>query len=286
VPSPGVLASRIPFIDDITQAAYVRVSGNDWEATNYLGIVNIVLVVWLLLSGSWRQRPVVLYAVCGAVFFGILASGARLHVLGHKFLILPEAVMEKLPFFDNVRTPGRAVVFVYLFLAVLVGIAVDVLWQRRRSLRRGVFIVGVIAVVIVLDFMPTGLESAVLECSPGFAILRDDPEPGFGVMNLPRDTRADPYAEPYMAEMACHGRPIAEVYVSRMPPNTVLKDIDSDDLARQRQQLIGDRIKYIVLHRAFPYRETWQKSDETVERYTEAYRPVYMDNDIVILRVY
>jgi hypothetical protein len=287
IPAPIVLSSRVPIISDIAQYVYARVTGNPWEATNYLGIANFALVAWLFVSRGWRGRPIVPYAVIAAGVFIVLASGARLHFVGHEFLILPEAVMSRLPFFNNVRTPGRAVVLVYLFISVMVAVAVDLLWTRLRLRRFGVVVLVLMVMAIIVDFAPSRLEATSVFCSPGFAILRNDPEPRFGVLNLPHGGREPGVnSEAYMVEATCHGRPIVEVMISRNASDLVVDHIRMDDLNMQRQQLITNHVKYIVLHRESPHLLEWQSSDGPLAQYEKTYHKVYSDSTIDILQVY
>jgi hypothetical protein len=287
IPAPTVLSSRLPIISDITRYVYARVTGNLWEATNYLGIANLVLVAWLFVARAWRRRPIVPYAVIAAGVFIVLASGARLHLVGHESLILPEAVMSRLPFFNNIRTPGRAVVLVYLFLSVMVAVAVDLLWTRLRLHRFCFAVLALVIIAIIMDFAPIGLEATSVSCSPGFAILHNDPEPRFGVLNLPHGGRYPGVNnEVYMMEATCHGRPIVEVVIARSSTDLVVDHIRTDDLEMQRQQLLTNHVKYIVLHRTSPHLLEWQSSDGPLAQYEKIYHRVYSDSTIDILQVY
>ena len=97
--------------------------------------------------------------------FCVLASGATLHVLGIPTIPMPDALLSELPFFANVRTPSRAIVFVYLFLAIGIGHATSLAWQHRhrRPVRWGLVAA---AALMVLDFYPFHLEITPVSCAP------------------------------------------------------------------------------------------------------------------------
>ena len=163
---------------------YSRLTGNVWEATVYLGWVNIAVLAWLFFTARHKHSELLTYVLCGMGLFCIFASGAFLHILGHNIIPMPSIVLAKLPFFKNVRTPSRAIVFVYLFLAIGVGYAAAWAWANPPR-RIGRWVVAVAAVMIMLDFFPTRrLPMTPLVCSPGFAVIRNDPEKDFGVLDL------------------------------------------------------------------------------------------------------
>ena len=98
-------------------------------------------------------------------------------------IYLPDAILDKLPFFENVRAPSRIIAFVYLFLAIGVGFAVATALRERRRVWQTA--AAVAAVLIVLDFYPAQLTTTPVTCARGLTVLKTDPERGFGVFNLP-----------------------------------------------------------------------------------------------------
>src|SRR5215472_3267371 len=91
------------------EPAYRRLTGNAWEATVYLGIVNLGVLVWAWLRSEGRERQVFAYFLAGMGCFAVIASGDELHVLGHRLFAMPGAILSGLPFLANVRTPSRAI---------------------------------------------------------------------------------------------------------------------------------------------------------------------------------
>jgi hypothetical protein len=107
---------KFHILSTLANGIYRRLTGNVWEATVYLGLVNLAVIALLCLVAKKNDKQLLLYALSGMVLFCVFASGDWLHLLGHKTIPMPDLVLSKLPFFRNVRTPSRAIVFVYLFL--------------------------------------------------------------------------------------------------------------------------------------------------------------------------
>src|SRR5262249_30125564 len=164
----------VHLLGDLTRQVYSRLTGNLWEATVYLGLANLVVMAWLCLCAKQKDRKLLTYVLSGMAVFCVLASGDSLHVLGQRTIALPNALLSELPFFANVRTPSRAIVFVYLFLAIGLGHAVSLIWERRHRppVRWGLVAVSAL---MVLDFYPLHLATTPVSCPPGLALIRDDP---------------------------------------------------------------------------------------------------------------
>jgi len=272
----------------LADGIYRRLGGNEWEATVYLGFINIAALAWLYCAARGNDARLLIYVLCGMAVFCILASGNSLHVLGHRTIPMPDAALSELPFFRNVRTPSRAIVFVYLFLAVGVGLAFALArrrWQRPMA-RCGM---AAAATVIVLDFFPAhGLAMTPVTCSSGLAVVRDDPEQGFGVLTLPSGRRAGHFWDNFhMMQQTCHSRPIAQGNTSRDVVVSLRDHLEIRDLKAQRLQLAASKVKYIVVYRdrtGLPFH--WNAVDGPEEQYPSTYPVVYDGPDLMVLSVY
>ncbi|HEY3785390.1 MAG TPA: hypothetical protein VGL55_08930 [Steroidobacteraceae bacterium] len=276
-------------LGDLSRGIYARILGsNEWEATVYLGLVNLLALAWLAVRGSLAERRLLLYVLCGMLVFCIFASGDSLHVLRHRVMPMPDVLLSQLPFFRNVRTPARAIVFVYLFLGIGVGCAAALAWSRpARS--ASYWLAMAAAALIVLDFYPAReLPSTALVCSPGLRVIRDDPEKGFGVLDLPRGQPVDYYAgNLFMFQQACHGRPIAEGNTSRNVAVSLRDHLQTGDLDAQREQLARARVKYIVINqRPMGIEMPWYPADGQEAQYLATYPVVYAGPELTVLRVY
>jgi hypothetical protein len=266
----------------LSHSLYRRLTGYPWEATVYLGLVNLAVLGWLCVRTGLARNSLTFYVIFGMAVFATLASGEALHVAGTVTpLHMPDAALDKLPFFANVRSPSRAIVFVYLFLAIGIGHAAATALQSRGTAWR--FYVAVAMALIVLDFYPFNLSATPIACPKGLAVLQADPEHGFGVLNLPFG-----YAEEdsYMLEQTCHGRPIVGGATSREMGITLANRLWLNDLARQRRQLEKAHVKYIMLHRPVGGFYRWSNDLAPVAQFLKTYRVVYDGPDMTVLRVY
>ena len=276
-------------LHNVTGFVYARATGFPWETTVYLGIVNIAALVW-----CWFQRPHsshLPYVLAGMATFLVIASGDSLHVLGRALLPMPDALLSSLPFFANVRTPARAAVFVYLFLAIGVGLAASTAWSQSRTLILKVACIGV-AMLAVLDLFPFGLALTPASCAPGWTQIRADPSRDFGVLMLPLGVSArgpGPLGGRYynqdeymFQQAACHGRPIVQGISSRVAHASLIDELDVRDFHKQHRQLMNARVKYIVYDRSF----VWDPRDGPGALYRHEYPAVYDRDDMTIFRVY
>jgi hypothetical protein len=132
--------------------------------------------------------------------------------------------------------------------------------------------------LIVLDFYPLHLAMTPVSCPPELALIRDDPERDFGILNLPSGYIAD---NVYMLQQTCHSRPIVRGQISRHVVDTLRDRLETQNLQTQRQQLAAAKIKYIVISPFF-----WLPKDGQQADYSRTYPIVYSGSDLTILRVY
>ena len=275
----------------LADGVYQRVSGNEWEATVYLGVVNLEVLACLCLAARGRDARLLIYVLCGMATFCIFASGDSLHVLGHSIIPMPDAALSKLPFFRNVRSPSRAIVFVYIFLAIGIGQAAALAWRHRQR-PMVPWGMAAVAALLVLDFFPArGLGMTPVTCSRGLAVIRDDPEKGFGVLDLPRGAVPGGISTEesfYMLQQAaCHSRPIVQGITSRNVVTSLQDHLESRDLKAQQRLLAAAKVKYIVINRVnmgLPFH--WYPEDGPKDLYPLTYPVVYDGSDLTVLRVY
>jgi hypothetical protein len=275
-------------LSELTERVYSRLTGNPWESTVYLGLVNLALLAWALFYISkkrpqmfWEKR-LFIYVVSGMAVFGVLASGASLHILGHSTIPMPDRWLDQLPISRNIRTSSRAIVFVYLFLALGIGQAYMLMLRQGNAIRiRRLMALGV-AGLMVLDFYPAHLSATALLCSPGFSMIREDPQQSLGILTLPDGYVSNNKA---MMQQFCHGRPIVGGNVAREVTRTLRNHLVTADLELQREELVANRIKYIVMMNVAKDR-LFEWGDISIKDYFILYPTLYEDNDIVILQVY
>ena len=279
----------------LADGLYSRFTGNAWEATVYLGLANMLLLGWACLTRRARHAPVLSYALWGIAVFCILACGSRLHVVGQETIPLPGVALSGLPFASIMQAPSRVIVLAYLFLAVAIAESARLLWQQERLARAAV--VGLMA-LIVADHIPTRtLAMTPVACPAALEVIREDPETGFGVLDLPPHG----YVERnfYMLQQACHGRPIVLGNTSRHMADTLGDRLDTWNVEAQRNQLLAAKVKYIVLRPQVviatasateqpeeSLQFAWRREDAPTSQYGSVYTIVHDGPDLAIFRVY
>jgi hypothetical protein len=255
---------------------YAAMTSNAWEGAVYLGLVNVAILSWALTRKG--EKRLLYYALGGMAFFAIIACGETLHVGGAVTPIhLPGVILSKLPFFANVRTPARAMVFVHLFLALALAWATVAAW--RASLPRSAL--ALVAALMLLDFLPVNLATTPAACPPALETIARDPE-RVGVLDLPSG-----YAEgnAYMMLSACHGHPIVQGITSRFLGGALMDHLPPEPEA-QKQALATARVKYVVLHKKHGSLFAWHAGDGPLSDYAHVYQPVQDGPDMTVLRVY
>ena len=256
--------------------AFARLSGNPWESAIYLGVINLVVVIWYR-AATWRKgEPVLVYALCGMATFCVFAAGETLHIFGTDFTAvhLPDIVLSKIPFVANVRTPERAVIIVFLFLSIAVGRALSSVPPR---------VLAGLALLILADFWPANLATTEIPCAPALDAIAHDRSVGFGVLSLPSGYIEGNF---YMSEQTCHGKPIVQGNVSRIMRQSLIDDLDTSDLNRQRDQLVRAHVKYIVLERARDGLFNWPAAGALPDAYLKTYPTAARSAYITVLKVY
>jgi len=268
-------------LGDLTRPIHSRFAGNPWEATVYLGLVNMGLLLWVFSKKQTRQIENLPFCLWGIFFFMLLSGGAFLHILGKStYIPLPTALLQFLPLIRNVRTPSRAIVFVYLFLGIAISLILSSETFRATQNKGRARVFWFIALLIFVDFYPTHRESTRVSCPPAYRILQEDPEKDFGIIDLPKG-----YIEGnhYMMYQTFHQRPIVNASISRSLKKTFSEELNLVDLQYQKDQLIQNKVKYIIIHKQLNQNSEYRIP---IGKYQEYYQTLYFDEENVVLRVY
>ena len=265
-----------------------RLSGNAWEMSVYLGWVNIALLVWSLMTRDAFKIKGYIFSIAVMAVFMLLAMGEKPHVLGKSVDVqmLPTVFLEHLPLLRNLRTPSRAVVYVYLFLGIASGLMIKHLffgsegcppvWRTTHRLRT--LILVALSTLIFIDFYPANLASTKIECPPAYSEIVRDPTPTFGILDLPTGYVNGNF---YMAYQICHHRPIVNAIISRKLEATLSDRLEERSSARQKDALTSNQVKYIVVHKGL-----LQTNDFDVAEYKSFYQTIYEDQQSIVFKVY
>lgn len=239
------------------------------ESTAWFGVAAIALA---LATRAFSRLPAEarLWRVTALVFL-IWSLGPYLRVFGENTgLYLPVALLRLVPIANNIRIPGRAVVMVYLSVAMLLALAIATLPLFRTRWR-----VAAVAGLIAIDFAAAPLPLVPLPQTRVYQRLAQMP-PG-AVLELPMGIRdgfgwhgALDHWTLYFQTI--HGKPLVGGFVARMPaslehgylesplfgPLLALSEgaspVDGDDSLRRNgpAMLAGEDIRYVVLSRQAP----------------------------------
>ena len=271
-------------LNTFTEGINSHFSGNAWEMTVYLGIINIGLILWWLMKKQ-KSYPIqgLGYHLWGMIIFMLFAGGSFLHIYGETTPIpLPTFLTQFIPFFRNVRTPSRAIVFSYLFLSI----AIAMITSKNMSLiggRRGIIFFAAVSALVFADFYPSGILLTKVDCPQAYEIIkRDTDSRTFGILDVPRG-----YIENnrYMMYQVCHGRPIVEASISRKLSLTLDDALEMKDLLVQRKQLMDRRVKYVIVHKDLN-KAILPELRISVDAYVRQYPVVYSDSSEIVMRVY
>jgi hypothetical protein len=198
--------------------AYARFGIDAMEQTAWMAPATLCLsAVALFLR---RRDPMVrLWAWSARVL--IWALGPYVAAFGHTLpLPLPAALIRYVPIVANARIPARAIVLVYVSIAMLAAIGFVALRQRRQTTWA-----MLLATAAVIDLAPARPPLFAVERPALYETLRSRPEEG-AVCELPMGLR-DGFGETGRLDMrvmfyqAIHERPITGGFVGRLSPRVI-----------------------------------------------------------------
>jgi len=212
---------RHPVTGPITRRAYLARRLDVMEAVGWIGIVPVVLLWWprrRLTTAHERRQWITV-----AVVFGVWAAGPFLTIGGvDTGLKLPGLLLQFVPIVSNAHMPGRAIVGVYLALAMLVGFRVARAtgrWQRAD-------LQWLMIAAAIVEFAGSPIPVTTLEVPAVYWQLAHEPAgavcevpfgvgDGLGIHNV----GSQDHAVLYYATV--HAHPLVGGYVSRMPLEAV-----------------------------------------------------------------
>lgn len=284
VPHPYHWLAHLEIVKNIN----LRFTGNPWELTVYLGIINI-LIIFFCFKGIIRKTAKYFY---GLLAFLILSMGESVHVLGQGTpIILPYKIIKYIPFFSNARCPSRAIVFVYLFLAIIIGYSLKYLISLNKSRRKRICLIAILILFIVADFNSLCHSLSKVYLPPCYDVIQKEDE-DFGILDLPGGHEE---SAKYMMFQTKHGFPIVQGISQRRLVISLLDYIELENVKRQKKQLIENKVKYVVIHKKFffekmpngIFQEDWNEiQNNQLKRFEQFYRLIYEDEENVVFQVH
>ena len=205
-----------PLWGRLAQRAYAALALNRIESVGWLGLVPMAAVV-LGVRRLRRDREFLLWLVTGAVFL-VWALGPWLRIGGFDTgLMLPQNLFSYIPILSNARIPGRAMVVVFLALAVMTALVIS-----RGTFNRPRLAAAALLAAVAVDFAPAPYPLTRIEVADLYSMI---PPAGEGsVCELPtgiRDglTMSGRFDEQVLINQTVHGRPIVGGFAARVPPS-------------------------------------------------------------------
>jgi hypothetical protein len=201
---------------DASKHVYAQLGIDLIESGAWLGVAPVLLAA-VAVRGRWDLPVVRQWFILGSIFF-VWALGSHVHAAGRNTgLLVPEVLLRYVPIAANARMPGRAMVVVYLALAMLAAMSIP------RFGRRSALVCSVCAVLVLADFWIAPFPTASIECPAIYRVLRDRPESG-AVAELPLGLgdglgALTPFDDRVLVCQTIHGRPLVGGVLARLPSN-------------------------------------------------------------------
>jgi hypothetical protein len=206
------------------------------ESGAWLGVAPCLLAA-VAVRGR-RAHPVVRqWFILGGIFF-VWALGSHVHAAGHNSGLLgPEVLLRYVPIANNARMPGRAMIVVYLALAMLAAMSIPQFGRRWPAL-----VCSACAALVLADFWIAPFPTAPIECPAIYRVLHDRPESG-AVAELPLGLgdgfgALTPVDHRVLVCQTIHERPLVGGVLARLPSN-VLATYRADPLIAAWLRLSG-----------------------------------------------
>jgi len=261
-------------LSPVDMIRYVRGFWN--EAECYLGIINLTLVLCALKELVKRCLK---YLLAFLAFIS-LSLGVTLRVLGVKtFIAMPYFFLRSIPLLSLARAPIRIIAYGYCFWAILVALALKLLYQKIKLQKKWKNLALVlIAILIFFDYFSIIKTKITLEVPAVYGLIKKDSD--FGILNIPVFNKGIG-----MFYQTQHKIPIVEGLISQKINTSLADYLELKDIKKQKSQLIAHRVKYIVVHKdlidVFSQKEMYH-----LEEYSKNYRLLYEDDRNILFGVY
>ena len=204
---------------DLSLRAYGHFGIDVVEQTAWMAPAAVLLAIAAVVLRRSEQATRTWMVVAAA--FGIWALGPFLAMFGERVnVLLPAILIRYVPVVANARVPARAIVLVYLAVAMLAACGFAAL--RSRGAR---FPALALAGVLVIDYAPRPVDVFRLDRPSIYDVIKSDPSPGV-VCELPLGLR-DSFGEHGRFDsrvlwyQTLHERPMTGGFVSRLPPRVI-----------------------------------------------------------------
>jgi hypothetical protein len=204
---------------DASRRIYAQFGIDLIESGAWLGVAPCLLTA-VAVRRRWAHPVVRQWFLLGSIFL-VWALGSHVHAAGHNTgLLAPEVILRYVPIAANARMPGRAMVVVYLALAMLAAMSIS------QFGRRPALVCSVCAALVLADFWIAPFPTVSIECPAIYQVLRDRPESG-AVAELPLGLgdgfgALTPVDHRVLVCQTIHERPLVGGVLARLPSNVLI----------------------------------------------------------------
>jgi hypothetical protein len=184
-------------------------------------VVSIPLVALVTIGWAWRRRefrpPRLWLAIAGG--FTLLALGPFVHIAGfNTYIPTPWALLRYVPIIGAARMPSRFAIVAMLGVAVLFGLAVAAILDRRPARRHR--ILATLGVLLAFELWPVPRTLYAATMPSIYRIVAADPRP-VRVLELPFGIRdglssIGDYSAASQFYQTFHGKALVGGYLSRV----------------------------------------------------------------------
>ena len=205
-----------PLVGAVARELYAMAGTEVVESIAWIGIVPCLLLLVLRVDKAQRDEARCWWIV--AAVFGIWALGPNLMIGGFDAgMPLPQTLVRFVPIASNARIPGRAMVVVYLALALLAALRLSAAsgeWARPRFQWALIcaLVIEYIAAPVALTPLSHPAPYRQLAAAPAGGVCHVPFIMGDGLRTF------GPYNLSVMYSAVLHEHPIAGGFSSRMPP--------------------------------------------------------------------
>ena len=308
-----------PLFKDLVTPIYENFTGNTAEYTTFIGYTVLFLAALAIVKVKSKE---IKFWLLSALIFFILCLGPLLHVNGivsvtingHAGgILLPYAILTKIPIISIARVPSRWDILLMLSLAVLAGYGLKYIFSRVTGnflkMNKKTALAVVFSCLILFEFLAIPYPMSSAKVPNFYYSLATDPE-DYAILEVPN---LAPYhvAHEFMYYQTIHEKKLVCGFVSRTPDYTI-KFLDStpfisqlsrlylidrsipilrEDILKQNITDMGSsilnfyNIRYIILHRKYMTKEQLEFANKLLQATLKEKAELHDEDSLIVYEV-
>ena len=308
-----------PLFKELVTPIYENFTGNTAEYTTFIGYTVLFLAALAIVKVKSKE---IKFWLLSALIFFILCLGPLLHVNGivsvttnghASGILLPYAILTKIPIISLARVPSRWDILVMLSLAVLAGYGLNYTFKRFNGnflkMNGKTVLAVVFSCLILFEFLAIPYPMSSAKVPNFYCCIANDPE-DYAILELPNLAPHHVVPE-FMYYQTIHEKKLVCGYVSRTP-NYVIKFLDSTPFISQlshlyildktipilREDIINQNItdigasilnfyniRYIILHTEYMTKEQSEFANKLLQATLKEKPELYEEDTLIVYKV-